>query len=165
MDYIILDLGASVKGESTLDGVTDKIVCLSYSHGVSQPLTWDVANAKRTTGRPRHQDLVITKRYDKATPVLNYSCCIGTSFASAKLTIYQMDNADKKPMKYIEYDLTDAVISSITVGGGGGQPTETLSLNYSKIKWWYIAQDDAAGQKGNLAYEYDLTLGKGASAS
>ncbi|MFA7431265.1 MAG: type VI secretion system tube protein Hcp [Rhodospirillaceae bacterium] len=164
MDYIILDLGDDVKGESTLDGVTDKIVCLSYSHGVSQPLSWDVGNAKRTTGRPQHQDMVISKLYDKATPALNYNCCIGKAFATAKLTIYQMDEGDKKPKKYIEYEMTDAIISSISVGGGGGQPSETLSLNYSKIKWWYTAQDDSASQKGNLAYEYDLTLGKAASA-
>lgn len=165
MDYIILDLGDDVKGESTLEGVEDKIVCLSYSHGVSQPLAWDVGNAKRTTGRPQHQDMVVTKLFDKASPVLNYNCCIGKAFDTAKVTIYQMDEADLKPKKYIEYEMTDAIISSVSVGGGGGQPTETISINYSKIKWWYTAQDSNSDQQGNLAYEYDLKLGKAASSS
>lgn len=164
MDYIILDLGADIKGESTYTDAKDKLVIMSYSHGVSQPLSWDVSNAKRTTGKPQHQDMVLTKLFDKASPLLNYHCCIGTSFPTAVVTIYQMDDKSKTPKKYIEYTMTNAIISSISVGGGGGQPTETITLNYSKIKWWYMAQEDTAEQKGNLAYEYDLMTATGKSS-
>lgn len=163
MDYIILDLGKEIVGESTLDSVKDKITCLSFSHGVSQPLAWDVSNSKRTTGRPRIQDIVVTKFYDKASPALNYNCCIGTAFKTATLTIYQMDEKSKEPKKYIEYTLDNAIISSVSVGGGGGQPTETVSINFTKIKWWYMQQQDTSEQKGNLAYEYDLMTAKGKS--
>ncbi|GAB3438557.1 Hcp family type VI secretion system effector [Insolitispirillum peregrinum] len=165
MDYIILDLGKEVVGDCQLQDNVGKIQCLSYSHGVSQPLTFDVSNNKRTSGKPQHQDFVLTKLFDKASPVLNYNCCIGKNHPTAIITIFQMDEATQTPKKYIEYTLTNAIISSVSVGGGGGVPTETLTLNYSKIKWWYMAQEDESVQKGNLAYEYDLMLAKGASSS
>jgi type VI secretion system secreted protein Hcp len=164
MDYIVLDLGSDVVGDCQLEGNTGKIQCLSYSHGVTQPLTVDVSNNKRTSGKPMIQDFVLTKLFDKASPVLNYNCCIGKNHPTAIITIFQMDEATQTPKKYIEYTLTNALVSSVSVGGGGGVPSETLTLNFSKIKWWYMSQENAADQKGNLAYEYDLLIAKGASA-
>lgn len=164
MDYIILDLGDDVAGDCQLKGNVGKIQCMSYSHGVSQPLTGDVSNNKRTTGKPMIQDMVLTKMFDKSSPKLNYYCCTGEAFETAVITIYQMDDSAKTPKKYIEYTLTNAIISSVSVGGGGGVPSETLTLNFSKIKWWYMAQEETASQKGNLAYEYDLSEHTAASA-
>ncbi|MFL6606771.1 MAG: type VI secretion system tube protein Hcp, partial [Pseudomonas sp.] len=45
MDAIILDLGGDIKGYSLLEGFTDKIEVMSYSHNVAMQVTNDVSNS------------------------------------------------------------------------------------------------------------------------
>src|ERR1044071_2824776 len=79
MDTIILDCGDKIKGECSIDGYTDKINLLSYSHGVAMQITGDVANQKRTSGRPNHQDFTVTKFLDGASCQMIEACNTATA--------------------------------------------------------------------------------------
>ena len=69
MDVIIMDMGADVKGESNLTDFKDKMELLSFSHGVAMQITGDISNSERTSGKPNHQDMTVTKYLDAASPV------------------------------------------------------------------------------------------------
>ena len=136
MDVIILDLGPNVKGESNLRGFEGKMELLSFSHGVAMQITGDISNSERTSGKPSHQDMTVTKYLDRASPVLNQNCCEGKTFPKADVIIGRNDSGSLAEL--MRYTMKDVVISSVSVGGGGGdKPVETVTLNYGEIKWNY----------------------------
>jgi len=155
MDVIILDCGDAIKGESTLTDYKDKIECLSYSHGVAQQITGDQSNQKRTSGKPNHQDFTITKFLDLASCNLIDYCNQAKNIATVKITVGQNDNGNVIPM--ITYQLTNALVSSVSVGGGGGgKPQETVTFNYTAIDWAYKQQVGDVTTPGTNAAKWSL---------
>ena len=155
MDVLILDCGDAIKGECQLTDYAGKIELLSYSHGVAQQITGDQSNTKRTSGKPNHQDFTVTKYQDLAScPLIDY-CNQAKPIASVKVTIGQNDNG--KVTKIFIYELTNALVSSISVGGGGGgKPQETVTFNYTKINWTYAAQKSDVTDSGQTSAVWNL---------
>src|SRR3982751_2915621 len=126
MDVIILDMGADVKGESNMTDYKDKMELLSFSHGVAMQITGDIVHSERTSGRPNHQDMTVTKYLDAASPVLNQACCEGKTFPEVSIIIGRNDGG--RIAELMSYTLKGVLISSVSVGGGGGdKPIETLT--------------------------------------
>src|ERR1700681_1838531 len=115
MDVLILDCGDTIKGESTLTNYANKIELLSYSHGVAQQITGDQSNTKRTSGKPNHQDFTVTKYQDLASCNLINCCNTATPIPTVTITIGQNDNGAVTATWV--YTLTNALVSSISVGG------------------------------------------------
>lgn len=154
MEAIFLKFSA-IKGDSVVAGHKDEIEVLSFTHGVSIPVTGDVSNKQRTSGRPNLRDMTITKFVDNATPTLYQSCCEGKVVGEVKLTVTRND--DGKVLDFMIYTMKDVVISSVSVGGSGsGKPTENITLNYSHIKWEVLVQKQSGGESGSLSGVWDL---------
>jgi type VI secretion system secreted protein Hcp len=162
MDSIILDLGGDIKGECTLEGYTDKIELMSYSHNVAMQVTNDVSNSERTSGKPHLGEFTVTKYVDVATPTLNEYCCAGNAIASASVVVGRnAAESSGKIMPFIIYTLNNVILSNVSVSGGaGGKPVETLTLNFTKIKWEFTAQKDDATKEGTAATTWDLAANK-----
>ncbi len=163
MDALILDLGEAVEGECMLEGYTGKIEVMSYSHNVAMQVTNDVSNTERTSGKPHIGEMSLTKFLDQSTPTLNEYCCAGKNIPQATLVVGRNAAEESgKIMPYITYTLTNAIISNLSVSGGsGGKPVETLSLNFTKIKWELTAQNAEGAKKGTAASAWDLAANKG----
>ncbi len=143
-----------IKGGSMLEGAKDLVECFSFNHSVSMPTTDDISNGERTTGRADHGDMVITKYVDQATPLLNEKLCAGKPVGQVTFKIGRSD--DNKFLPLMDYVMDDVVISSVSVGGGGGKPSETVTLNYSKIKWTYTGQKEGGGKEGVVSTKHDV---------
>jgi type VI secretion system secreted protein Hcp len=157
-DVIMMKI-AGVPGTSQIDGFAEQIELMSYSHGVSQQVTGDVSNTERTSGRPIHQDFHVTKYLDKASPLLNQKCCEASNLKSVVITIGRNDAGKVIPL--IIYTMEGVVISSVSVGGGGGdKPVESVSLNYASIKWDYTAQKEESGAAGTVSGSWDVSANK-----
>jgi type VI secretion system secreted protein Hcp len=144
-----------IKGDSDVSGHKEEIEILSFSHGASIPVTGDVSNSQRTSGRPNLQDLTVTKFVDQATPTLYQRCCEGKMLGDVTLTV--TSNEDGKVVDFLIYTLKDVVISSVSVGGGGsGKPVENLSLNYSHITWKVVVQKHTGGKQGEAVGKWDV---------
>jgi type VI secretion system secreted protein Hcp len=156
MDVIIMDMGSEVQGESSLKGYEKKIELLSFSHGVAMQITGDVSHNERTSGKPHHQDMTVTKYLDAASPVLNQACCEGKTFPQVDIVIGR--NVDGKVIELMRYTMKNVLISSIAVGGGGGdKPVETVTLNYNAIEWKFTSQKDSIGQNAVVNASWNLT--------
>jgi type VI secretion system secreted protein Hcp len=156
MDVLIMDMGSDVQGESSLKGYEKKIELLSFSHGVAMQITGDLSNNERTSGRPNHQDMTVTKYLDSASPVLNQACCEGKTFPQVDIVIGR--NADGKVVELMRYTMKNVLISSVSVGGGGGdKPVETLTLNYNAIAWEFTSRKDSIGQNAVVNASWNLT--------
>lgn len=159
MDVLILDCGTDIAGESLLTDYAGKIELLSYSHGVAQQITGDQSNTKRTSGKPNHQDFTVTKYVDLASCKLIDFCNQAKPLASITITVGQNDNGTV--IKYFTYVMTNALISSVSVGGGGGgKPQETVTFNYTKMTWTYNQQKEEVGTSGNNSAIWDLSTNK-----
>ncbi|MGH9466906.1 MAG: Hcp family type VI secretion system effector [Terriglobales bacterium] len=157
-DVLILDCGDDIKGECLLDAYKNKIELTSFSHGVAQAITGDPSNQKRTAGKPNHSDFNVSKYLDLASCTLIDRCNQGTVIPSVKVIVGQTEKDKITPI--IIYEMTDALISSISQGGGGGKPQETLTFNYAKIKWDYTAQKSDATDAGKTSAKWSLLSNK-----
>jgi type VI secretion system secreted protein Hcp len=160
MDVLILDCSsASISGESQLSDYTGMIEILSFSHGVAQQITGDQSNTKRTSGKPNHQDFTVTKYLDLATPKMIDFCNQAKPVPTVNIVVGQNDNG--KVTKIFTYVLTNALISSISIGGGGGgKPQETVTFNYTGISWTYNQQKSDVTDAGNAAAKWNLATNK-----
>lgn len=156
MDVLILDLSsASINGECQLPDYANMVELLSYSHGVAQQITGDQSNTKRTSGKPNHQDFTVTKFQDLSSCQLVDFCNQAKPIPTVKITVGQNDNG--KVNKIFVYELTNVLVSSISVGGGGGgKPQETVTLNYTKIAWTYASQKSDVSDAGNTSATWNL---------
>lgn len=155
---------STVPGESTDDKHKDWIEILSFHWGVSQP-----GSGARSSGgaasaeRADLQDLSIVKTLDKASPKLFLSCCKGEHIPEVKLELCRA-TGDKQ--KYMEYKLSDVMVSGLRPGGtsqgGESLPLEEVSFNYGKIELVYTETDHGTGKpKGDVKGTWDLKANKG----
>jgi len=145
-----------IDGESTDDKHKSWIEVLSYSWGVSQMASASASSSGGgTTQRADFNDLTITKLLDSASPKLSVACADGTHIKEVKL---ELCRAGGDKLLYMEYKMSEVVISSVQQGGGGGsEPVETVSFNYGKIEWTYTKQKRADGSGGgNVPAGWDL---------
>ncbi len=130
VDYFLKIQG--IPGEATARGFENQIEVLSWSWGMSQAAA---AQGREGTmpGDPT-KPFIITKRIDKASPVLAKALASGQHFPSATITLCRA-GGDKQP--YMRYVLHDCIISSIKPVAGD-VPMEQISFNYTKIEWTYV---------------------------
>jgi type VI secretion system Hcp family effector len=150
-----------IKGESTDADHKEWMEIESFSWGVHQPASSRVSTAGgATTARADFGDLSIVKMLDSASPLIAQASASGLHIK--EVIIELMRAAGDKRVKYMEYKLSDCIISSVSVGGGGSSvPVETLSFNYAKITWTYTKQERAGGGGGgNVPAGWDLTTNK-----
>jgi type VI secretion system secreted protein Hcp len=150
-----------IDGESTDDAHSDWIEILSFSHGVSQPVSGASRTGGRTGGRADFQDFVMTKTIDKATPDLNLYCCNGSHISKIEIELC-LATGDKHT--FMKYELEDVIVSSVSPGGSAdsseAKPLETLSFAYGKIKWEYTPIDNTGKPGAAVDRTWDLEANK-----
>ena len=147
-----------IEGESKDSKHKGEIEVLSYSQGVTQSITGTVSSTGTFTGQRCDMTAFhFTKQLDKSSPKLAHACAGGEHIKSAVLTLCRA-GGDKQP--YMEYKLSDVIVSSVQIGGAssgdGGVPVEEIGLHFGKIEWKYtvIATDGKAA--GNVAAGWNL---------
>ena len=129
-----------IKGESKdQQGHEDEIEVLAWSWGMSQSGTMH-AGGGGGSGKVSVQDLAITKWVDSASPALMLACCNGKHYDKVNLTVRK---AGEDPLEYLKITMTEAIITSVSTGGSGGEDrlTENVSVNFAKVKVEYTPQD------------------------
>jgi type VI secretion system secreted protein Hcp len=145
-------------GESNDSKHKGELEILSFHWGVTQQITGTTSSSGTFTGqRADMSPLIITKQLDKASAKAAQACAAGDHFASAVLKLCRA-TGDKQP--YMEYKLTDVLISSYRVGGAsqgdGGVPLEEVAFNYGKIEMTYTQVDLKGKAGGNVTGGWDL---------
>ena len=161
MDVLLMKLDPPIDGTCTMDQYAKQIELLSFSHGVAMQITGDISNTERTSGKPNHQDFTITKYLDQASPKLNEACCKGENFKSVEVVVARNDKGVVLPL--IKYTLKNVVLSSVSIGGGGGdKPVETVTMNYNHITWDFTSQKAEGAKEGHVDGKWDLAMNKAA---
>jgi len=131
--YIKFD---GIDGEVTAAGHEGWIEIQSWSWGATQAGAGGATATGRAAGTATPPagpgTLNMIKRVDKATPLLMQSL---SRRQHSPIVILHV-SAPEGAMRYMEYRLEDVLVSSVSpsrTGAGGAVPTESLSLNFTKI--------------------------------
>ncbi|MBW9265785.1 MAG: type VI secretion system tube protein Hcp [Candidatus Thiodiazotropha sp. (ex. Lucinisca nassula)] len=130
-----------VDGESTDDAHSKWIELLSYSHGVSQPVSGASGTGGRTGGRADFAPFLAVKTVDNGTPDLNIKCAKGEHIPKVEVELC-LASGDKHT--FMKYTMEDVIVNSVMPGGSAGdetKPVETVEFAYGKIKWEYTPID------------------------
>lgn len=125
------------------------IQILSFAWGASNPVTVTVGGSGGQAGRVSFSSLNFLKNVDASSADLMLACAEGQDLGNAKFTATWGSGPNAATLVI---DLTHVFVESIQQSGGGGAPTESLSLRYVSAKWTFT---DASGTSTG---DWDITL-------
>ena len=133
---------------------------LSFSWGLHKAGAGATGQTRRR-GVVTVEVVVITKEYDKSSPKLAESVCLGKVFPKVEIhdtTTY----GDGNRAVFLKYELKNVMVSSHNVsaaGGGDAVPHESVSLNFEEVKQTYVEYDAKGGKKGNVEMNWKVEEG------
>lgn len=140
-----------IKGESVSRDHKDWVDVISFGMGIERGET--ASAGRQISGKVNFQDLVITKKLDKASPVLMIKTVTGEILPEVQLEIARADGKSNYTVT-----LKDVIITGISTTSGCDPKCETVeevSFSYEKISWEYT---DPKGSK--VVSGYDVKLNK-----
>lgn len=157
---IYLKLG-DIKGEVTASGFTDQIECHSLQWGVGRSISTPVgAVTNREASAPSISEVTMSKNLDKASIGLFTEAVVGKKEKALTAEITVTKTGGDELEKVVVYKLTNTMISGYSVSSGGDRPSESISLNFTKIEI-EVTPEAAAGDDGTpVRASYDLATAK-----
>ncbi|EMS82340.1 type VI secretion system tube protein Hcp [Leptospira noguchii] len=118
--------------DSSIPKEGDKIQfeILNYNHGVSMPLM-----AEGPSYRPIYQDYTISRFVDLHSAYLLEKCTRGETVPEITLTYYQKSKSGPSTYKALEVQLTNVVVTSVSISGGGDRPIENITFTFDSIRY------------------------------
>jgi type VI secretion system secreted protein Hcp len=144
-----------IKGESLDDKHKDEIEVLSWSWGVTNPVS--LAGSGAAIGRAHFHDLSFTHKIDKASPVLMQACATGVHLKEATITHRK---AGKGQQEFLVIKMNDVIITALADADSGDTSTETVSLAFAKINVEYKPQKADGSLDAGIHFKYDLKAQK-----
>ncbi len=159
--FMVID---GIKGE-TLDDVYSKkggIDILSWSWGLSQSGTFHEGSGGGA-GKSSFQDISLTKWVDSSSPNLMLYCAQGEHYPEVDLICRKAGG--KKPLEYIKIKLKKVMVTSVSVGGNGGEDrlTENVTLNFADVFYDYHKQKDDGTGEAAKSFKWSIPANKPAA--
>ena len=121
------------------------------------------SEADRESCLPSVSEIVCTKDQDSSSGNLMRAACAAPTMKVAKLVhIYIVNAGPNGSLDYISYDLENTLVSGWSQSSGGDRPSESLTLNFTKITFNYANQGPTTTQTGPDSPSYDLAQQLGA---
>ena len=151
-------LYGSLAGDVTTAGFETWTELSSFQWGVGRGVGSAMGGAmSRESSVPSISEIVVTKTLDAASPGLWTDSVAG--MFDQKVTITFTTTSAGQTEKFLSYELTDCGLSGYSLSSGGDMPSESLSLNFSKISWT-LTPIKADGSGTPVTQGYDLTASK-----
>ena len=144
-----------IKGESLDSKHKDEIEVLSWSWGVTNPVS--LAGSGAALGRAHFHDLSFTHKIDKASPKLMQACATGVHLKEATITHRK---AGKGQQEFLVIKMNDVIITALADADSSESSTETVSLAFAKINVEYKPQKADGSLDAGIHFKYDLKASK-----
>lgn len=130
---------ADVNGSSTAQSHEQWITLESIQWGGGRAIASPTGSSKnREASMVSISEVVVTKQQDNASPQLVTKAFIGTDGEEVKIHLTTTSNEGVNTI--LELVLTDTLISGFSVSSGGDRPSESISLNFTKIQSTFYNQ-------------------------
>jgi type VI secretion system secreted protein Hcp len=141
---------AEIPGEVAAEGHKNEIAIGSFQFGVGigvEAPTAGSGTGKRSTSAASFSEAVVSKTLDNSSGKFMETLASGTSLPKVEIFFVLATGKDKTgDDTYMTITLEDVFVSGYSLSSGGDMPTESVSLNYAKVKKNYMKSDSA----GNL---------------
>jgi type VI secretion system secreted protein Hcp len=149
----------ALDGEVTAVGYEKWIELNSFQWGVGRGISAGAGGAsKREASAPSISEITVSKTMDSFSP-LALKEAIGGKGVTVKIDLTRTDAAGKH-VAFEKYVLDGTMISGYSISSGGDRPSESLSLNFTKVDSEYIKIDDKFATVPTGHVVYDLTHAK-----
>jgi type VI secretion system secreted protein Hcp len=150
--------GGAVKGDVTEEKHTNWVELSSFQWGVGRGISSPTGgSADRESSAPSVSEIVVTKASDIATIKLLNEALQGEG-KDVKIDFCKTDKGNLEA--YLQYTLTNTMISGYSLSSGGDRPTESLSLNFTKVECKNIGMQLVKDTGDPETITYDLALAK-----
>ncbi|MHC5004093.1 MAG: Hcp family type VI secretion system effector [Planctomycetota bacterium] len=159
---IVIDFQGKIKGDSTIDEHTDWIKCQAMQMGVGRGVSGAIGKADRETSQPSFSEMTFSKETDIASNELFAQASYGKKLCD-KATIHVLQTSGEGASQpYLEYEIHEPIISSYSISAatGGGPPSESFSVSFTKIVQKYTQFKAGGQQKKADPKGFDLATGK-----
>ena len=144
----------SVEGQVTTSGFEKWIELGSFQYGIGRAVTTGAGGQQRESSHPSVSEITVSKVFDVASPAL-YEDSVAGSF-DTKVTIKLTTTTKNKVDTFLSYELSECGVSGYSLSSGGENPSESLSLNFTKIMVTPSPLDDKGSPKKGAVVTYDL---------
>ena len=146
-----------IKGNVSTKGHENWIELNSLQFGVGRGIAMAVGRqTEREASLPSVSEVTVTKAMDDSSPYLFQESLVGEGKTA---TIHVVKTAKGQPELVLEYILTATMISGYSVSSGGDAPSESLSLNFTKVEMKYVQWDEGHKKASQVPVSFDLGLG------
>jgi type VI secretion system secreted protein Hcp len=147
-----------IDGDVTSAGHEKWIELSSLQWGCGRGMTSPTGSGSdRESSTPSVSEVVVTKVTDgSSSNLFRTSLGFGPGAEGKTVKIDFVKTDVEKPEPYLQIELTNTLISGFSMSSGGDRPSESLTLNFTKITYNNIGMG-AANDTGNPdRAEYDL---------
>ncbi len=148
----------SIDGDVTAAGHEKWIELHSFQWGVGRSISSPIgASADRESSAPSISEISVTKDQDKASVKLLSEALYGDG---VKATIDFTRTEKDKLTTFLTFTLDEVMISGYSLSSGGDRPSESVSLNFTKIEMKTTPTGAANKSESPESTTYDITKAK-----
>jgi type VI secretion system secreted protein Hcp len=153
--YLKID---GIDGDVTAAGHEGWIECGSFQWGVGRGISTPTgSSSERESGPPSVSEVTVSKAMDSSSPKIFTEACVGKA---KKVEIHLVQTGPDALETYMEYTLTNSLISGYSLSSGGDRPSESIAFNFTKIEMKYTPFDNEHNAGDPIPAGYDVSAGK-----
>jgi type VI secretion system secreted protein Hcp len=146
----------AIKGDVTATGWVGWIEISSFQFGIGRGISSPTGgSADRESSAPSVSEITITKDQDTSTGPMLTAALQGEGVT---VIIDFVKTSAGQLAKYMEYTLTNTLISGFSTSSGGDRLSESISLNFTKVQVDPTTIDAAGAISNANPVTYDIGL-------
>lgn len=149
-----------IDGEVTTSPYAKWIELNSFQLGVGRSISVPMGGgvSKRESSNPSLSEITITKDTDSTSPKFFQEALVGKMDTDVKFAFVRTKTGGETEA-YLEFTVTNCAVSGYSMSSGGDRPSESISINFTKLEHKYTAFD-VKGTGTPTAVTYDLETRK-----
>jgi len=143
-----------IDGDVTAEGHEKWIELSSFQFGIGRSITSPTGKGcNREASAPSVSEVVVTKVTDGASCKLFQAALFGEG-KTVKIDFCKTDKEKVEP--YLSITLSESLVSGHSTSSGGDRPSESVTINYTKIEYKNIGMGAANDTGSPEAASWDL---------
>lgn len=130
--------GITGDGSTISCGGSNSVEISSFQWGVGRTISSPTGGSSdRESSAPSVSEIVVTKPTDSSSPLFLKEALSGEG-KTVQIDFCKTHDGNQTP--YLQFTLTNTLVSKYSISSGGDRPTESLSLNFGKMTMTVASQ-------------------------
>lgn len=161
---ILLQL-TGITGDSNIANHVGWLAVNSVQMGVGRGISSSTGGSDRETSNPSFSEITLSRAVDIASTNLFAQAIYGQKIGdTCTLDFIQTGGTGAEVQIYMQLILTNPIISAYSISSGGDRPSESISINFTKIIYKYTQFKQGGTPTPADPKGYDLTTGQPATS-